>query len=53
MNKLFTKLLFTCALLFYTASDVLYAQCTTAIYAVRDTRHSDTHKVNAPSVRWW
>ena len=37
MNKLFTKLLFTCALLFYTASDVLYAQCTTAIYAVRDT----------------
>ena len=37
MNKLFTKLLFACALLFYTASDALYAQCTTAIYAVRDT----------------
>ncbi len=37
MNKLFTKLLFCCALLFYTASNVLYAQCNTAIYAVRDT----------------
>ena len=37
MNKLFTKLLFACALLFYTASDTVFAQCTTAIYAVRDT----------------
>ena len=37
MNKFFTKLLFACALLFYTASDALYAQCTTAIYITHDT----------------
>jgi len=37
MNKLFTKLLFACALLFYTKSNVLHAQCNTSIYAVRDT----------------
>ena len=37
MNKFFTKLLFACALLFYTASNALYAQCTTAIYITHDT----------------
>jgi len=37
MNKLYTKLLFACTLLFYIAPDALYAQCNTAIYAVRDT----------------
>ena len=37
MNKFFTNLLFACALLFYTASNALYAQCTTAIYITHDT----------------
>ena len=37
MNKLFTRLLFCFTLLFSTGSNILYAQCNTAIYSVRDT----------------